>query len=39
MFAVETTLNGKPVTLTGDEHPRPDTTTEALAKLKPVFRE
>src|SRR3990170_1898277 len=26
------------VTLTEDEHPRPDTTLEALAKLKPVFR-
>jgi acetyl-CoA C-acetyltransferase len=38
MFPVETTLNGKPVTVTVDEHPRPDTTIEALAKLKPVFR-
>jgi acetyl-CoA C-acetyltransferase len=27
------------VTVTADEHPRPDTTLEALAKLKPVFRE
>ncbi len=39
MFEVQTTLNGKPVTVTEDEHPRPDTTIEALAKLKPVFRE
>ena len=27
------------VRVTADEHPRPDTTLEALAKLKPVFRE
>ena len=27
------------VTVTADEHPRPDTTMEALAKLRPVFRE
>jgi acetyl-CoA C-acetyltransferase len=27
------------ITVTEDEHPRPDTTLEALAKLKPVFRE
>jgi acetyl-CoA C-acetyltransferase len=27
------------VTVTTDEHPRPDTTAEALAGLKPVFRE
>jgi 3-oxoadipyl-CoA thiolase len=27
------------VTVERDEHPRPDTTLEALAKLKPVFRE
>ena len=27
------------VPVTEDEHPRPDTTLEALAKLKPVFRE
>jgi acetyl-CoA C-acetyltransferase len=26
-------------TLAEDEHPRPDTTIEALARLKPVFRE
>jgi acetyl-CoA C-acetyltransferase len=28
-----------PVMFTVDEHPRPDTTLETLAKLKPVFRE
>ena len=27
------------VTATADEHPRPDTTLDALAMLKPVFRE
>jgi acetyl-CoA C-acetyltransferase len=27
------------VTLSDDEHPRPDTTLERLAELKPVFRE
>jgi acetyl-CoA C-acetyltransferase len=27
------------ITLTDDEHPRPDTTLESLAKLHPVFRE
>jgi acetyl-CoA C-acetyltransferase len=29
---------GDPVQFAMDEHPRPDTTLEALAKLKPVFR-
>ena len=29
---------GKPATVTTDEHPRPDTTLEALAKLKTPFR-
>lgn len=38
MFPVDVTLNGKPVTVREDEHPRPDTTIEGLAKLKPVFR-
>lgn len=28
-----------PVLFSQDEHPRPDTTLEGLAKLKPVFRE
>jgi acetyl-CoA C-acetyltransferase len=27
------------ITVTEDEHPRPDTTIEGLAKLRPVFRE
>jgi acetyl-CoA C-acetyltransferase len=39
MFPVETTLDRKPVTVSQDEHPRPDTTIEGLAKLQPVFRE
>src|SRR6478672_1124963 len=39
LFPVETALNGRPVTVTDDEHPRPDTTLEGLAKLKPVFGE
>jgi len=30
---------GKPVTFAVDEHPRPDTTLEALAKLRTPFRE
>jgi acetyl-CoA C-acetyltransferase len=38
MFPVDTTLGGKTVTVAEDEHPRPDTTLEALARLKPVFR-
>ncbi|MFH0750921.1 MAG: acetyl-CoA C-acyltransferase [Chloroflexota bacterium] len=29
---------GDPVLATRDEHPRPDTTAEGLAKLKPAFR-
>jgi acetyl-CoA C-acetyltransferase len=31
-------LKGDPVLLAQDEHPRPDTTLEKLAKLKPSFR-
>ncbi len=38
-FPVDTTLRGKPVTVTDDEHPRPDTTMEALGRLQPVFRD
>jgi acetyl-CoA C-acetyltransferase len=40
MFPVEApNPTGKgTVTLAEDEHPRPDTTMEALARLKPVFR-
>ena len=30
---------GSTVTVTEDEHPRPDTTMESLARLAPVFRE
>ena len=30
---------GDPVLFSKDEHPRPDTTLEGLAKLKPVFRD
>jgi 3-oxoadipyl-CoA thiolase len=30
---------GDPVTVSRDEHPRADTTAEALAKLRPAFRE
>jgi 3-oxoadipyl-CoA thiolase len=29
---------GDPVVVSRDEHPRPDTTIEALAKLRPAFR-
>jgi 3-oxoadipyl-CoA thiolase len=30
---------GEPLVVTADEHPRPDTTAEALAKLRPAFRD
>ena len=30
---------GEPVVVETDEHPRPDTTAEALARLRPVFKE
>jgi acetyl-CoA acetyltransferase family protein len=30
---------GEPVTIHADEGPRPDTTLERLAKLRPIFRE
>jgi 3-oxoadipyl-CoA thiolase len=30
---------GDPVTVTRDEHPRADTSTDALAKLRPAFRD
>ncbi|HEY7761843.1 MAG TPA: acetyl-CoA C-acetyltransferase [Actinomycetota bacterium] len=39
MFPVETTLGRSTVTVEEDEHPRPETTMESLAKLPPVFRE
>ena len=39
MFAVEAPSGRDTVTVTEDEHPRPDTTLEGLARLKPVFRE
>jgi len=39
MFPIETTLDRAAVTVARDEHPRPETTMEGLAKLKPVFRE
>jgi len=29
---------GDPIVITADEHPRPGTTTEDLARLRPVFR-
>ncbi len=29
---------GEPITVDSDEHPRPETTLEMLAKLKPAFR-
>ncbi len=36
---VETTdKKGKPVTVAVDEHPRPETTIEGLARLKPAFK-
>ncbi len=30
---------GEPIVVESDEHPRPDTTPEALARLRPAFRE
>ncbi len=39
MFPVEVTLRGEPLTVTDDEHIRPETSMESLARLKPVFRE
>ena len=39
MFPVEATLGRQTVTVAHDEHPRPDASMEALAKLDPVFRE
>ena len=36
---VEAPAGKSTVTVTEDEHPRPKTTLEALAKLQPVFRE
>ncbi|MEP6757626.1 MAG: thiolase family protein [Actinomycetota bacterium] len=39
MIPVEATLGRSTVTVTTDEHPRPDTTMASLAKLSPVFRD
>jgi acetyl-CoA C-acetyltransferase len=39
MFPVEVNLRRDRLTLTEDEHPRPDTTVDGLSKLAPVFRE
>jgi acetyl-CoA C-acetyltransferase len=38
MFPVEAKTGRSTVTVTVDEHVRPDTTMDSLAKLKPVFR-
>lgn len=37
--AVPGRRRGETVEVTRDEHPRPDTTAEALARLKPIFRQ
>ncbi len=39
LFAVDAPSGKDILTVTEDEHPRPDTTLEGLARLKPVFRE
>jgi acetyl-CoA C-acetyltransferase len=39
MVEVTTTLRGSPLTVSHDEHVRPDTTMGALAGLKPAFRD
>lgn len=36
---IEIESKGKRVLINSDEHPKPDTTLDGLAKLKPVFRE
>ena len=36
-IAATTTTGRRPVEVTADEHPRPDTTLEALARLRPAF--
>jgi len=36
---VKTSANSGPLTVTEDEHPRPDTTLETLSSLRPVFRD
>jgi acetyl-CoA C-acetyltransferase len=38
MFAVEAPAGKGTVSVSDDEHPRPDTTLERLAELEPVFR-
>ncbi|MCS7194857.1 MAG: acetyl-CoA C-acyltransferase [Meiothermus sp.] len=38
MVPVEVTIRGQTTLVNADEGPRPDTSLEALAKLKPVFR-
>src|SRR5436189_5466713 len=39
IFALEATVGRETRSVTEDEHPRPDTTIEGLAELRPVFRE
>jgi acetyl-CoA C-acetyltransferase len=39
MFPVQARAPRGTVTVAADEHPRPDTTLESLAKLPPVFRD
>jgi acetyl-CoA C-acetyltransferase len=39
MFSVEAPAGRGSVTVSDDEHPRPDTTLERLAELEPVFRD
>ncbi len=39
IFPVKATIGRETRAVTEDEHPRPDTTLEGLAKLAPVFRE
>jgi acetyl-CoA C-acetyltransferase len=39
IVAVEIESKGKKNVVSSDEHPKPETTADGLAKLKPVFRE
>ncbi len=38
LIAVEVSTGKKPVTVTADEHPRPQTTLQSLEALKPAFK-
>lgn len=39
LISVETEIEGEPIVVTEDEHPRPGTDIETLSKLPPAFRD